>query len=84
MVRVGRDLKDHRVPAPSSLALNTSRDGASTASLGNLFQCLTTLPTSECFLQKDLDQICDEQDVHIDELNVHVSEQEKAAEEMAL
>ncbi|KAK4821962.1 hypothetical protein QYF61_004966 [Mycteria americana] len=29
--------------APSSLALNVSRDGASTASLGNLFQCLTTL-----------------------------------------
>ena len=29
--------------APSNLTLNTSRDGAPTASLGNLFQCLTTL-----------------------------------------
>ncbi|KAK4825708.1 hypothetical protein QYF61_002067 [Mycteria americana] len=29
--------------APSNLALNTSRDGASTTSLGNLFLCLTTL-----------------------------------------
>jgi len=33
-----------RLPrATSSLALNASRDGASTASLGNLFQCVTTL-----------------------------------------
>uniref|UniRef100_A0A669QC17 UBC core domain-containing protein n=1 Tax=Phasianus colchicus TaxID=9054 RepID=A0A669QC17_PHACC len=33
-----------RLPrATSSLALNACRDGASTASLGNLFQCLTTL-----------------------------------------
>ena len=29
--------------APSNLALNTARDGASTTSLGDLFQCLTTL-----------------------------------------
>ncbi|KAK4824741.1 hypothetical protein QYF61_018213 [Mycteria americana] len=29
--------------APSSLTLNVSRDRASTTSLGNLFQCLTTL-----------------------------------------
>jgi len=29
--------------APSNLALNVSRDGASTTSLGSLFQCLTTL-----------------------------------------
>jgi len=29
--------------ATSSLALSASRDGASTASLGNLFQCVTTL-----------------------------------------
>jgi len=29
--------------ALSSLALNASREGASTTSLGNLFQCLTTL-----------------------------------------
>jgi len=33
-----------RLPrATSSLALNASRDGASTTSLGNLFQCITTL-----------------------------------------
>ena len=33
-----------RLPrATSSLALNVCRDGASTASLGNLFQCISTL-----------------------------------------
>jgi len=57
MIWVGRDFKDYLVPtpamgrdtfhqtrllkAPSSLALNTSREGAATASLGNLCQCLT-------------------------------------------
>ena len=36
-----------RLPrATSSLALNASRDGASTASLGNLFQSVTTLCTT--------------------------------------
>jgi len=36
-----------RLPrATSSLALSASRDGASTASLGNLFQCVTTLSWS--------------------------------------
>ena len=34
----------------SSLALNASRDGASTASLGNLFQCATTLWVKNFFL----------------------------------
>jgi len=29
--------------APSNLALDTAREGADTASLGNLFQCLNTL-----------------------------------------
>ena len=34
-----------RLPrAPFKVALNTSEDGASTTSLGNLFQYLTTLP----------------------------------------
>jgi len=34
----------NRMPrATVSLALNASRDGASTTSLGNLFQCVTTL-----------------------------------------
>jgi len=33
-----------RLPsAPSNPALNISRDGESTATLGSLFQCLTTL-----------------------------------------
>jgi len=32
-----------RPRATSSLALNASKHGASTASLGNLFQCVTTL-----------------------------------------
>uniref|UniRef100_A0A8V0YXK1 Lipoyl synthase, mitochondrial n=1 Tax=Gallus gallus TaxID=9031 RepID=A0A8V0YXK1_CHICK len=37
-----------RLPrAPSNLALNTSRDGASTASLGSLFQHLTTVLVCE-------------------------------------
>jgi len=35
---------------PSSLTLNISRDGASTTSLGNLFQCLTTLTVKNFFL----------------------------------
>ena len=34
---------------PSNLALNTSRDGASTASLGSLCQCLTTLRVKNFF-----------------------------------
>ena len=38
--------------APSNLALNTSRDGASTASLGNLFQCLTTLTVKKFFTMR--------------------------------
>ena len=59
MVRVGADLKDHLVPnphetrllkAPSNLALNTARDGASTTTLGNLCQCLTTLIVKNFFL----------------------------------
>ena len=35
--------------APSSLALNVCRDGASTTSLGNLFQCFTTLIVKNFF-----------------------------------
>jgi len=47
MAWVEKDHNDHRVSTPlpratSSLALNSSRDGASTTSLGNLFQCVTT------------------------------------------
>ena len=40
--------------APSNLALNTSRDGASTASLGNLCQCLTNLRAKNFFLIANL------------------------------
>jgi len=36
--------------APSNLAWNVSRDGASTTSLGNLGQCLTTLTAKKFFL----------------------------------
>ena len=40
-----------RLPrATSSLALNACRDGASTASLGRQFQCITTLSEKKCFL----------------------------------
>ncbi|KAK4807355.1 hypothetical protein QYF61_014886 [Mycteria americana] len=40
--------------APSSLALNVSRDGASTSSLGNPGQCLTTLSVKPFFLISSL------------------------------
>ena len=44
-----------RLPrATSSLALNASRDGASTASLGNLFQCVTTLCVKNFLLISNL------------------------------
>ena len=42
-----------RLPrATSSLALNASRDGASTTSLGNLFQCVTTLCVKNFLLRR--------------------------------
>jgi len=40
--------------APSNLILNTPREGVSTASLGNLFQCLTTLMVKNFFLVSHL------------------------------
>ncbi|KAK4831239.1 LOW QUALITY PROTEIN: hypothetical protein QYF61_016471 [Mycteria americana] len=40
--------------APSNLTLNGSRDGASTTSLGNLLQCLTTLIVKNFFLKSSL------------------------------
>ena len=44
-----------RLPrATCSLALNASRDGASTASLGNLFQCVTTLCVKNFLLLSNL------------------------------
>lgn len=39
---------------PSSLALDASRDGASTACLGSLCQCLTTVPVTNFFLTSNL------------------------------
>jgi len=41
--------------SPSSLMLDVSRDGASVASLGKLFQCLTTLTATILFLISNLD-----------------------------
>lgn len=44
-----------RCPGPwSNLVLNTSRDGASTISLGHLFQCLTTLWVKNFLLTSSL------------------------------
>jgi len=40
--------------APSNLALNTAREGAATASLGNLFQFLNTLRVKSFFLLSNL------------------------------
>ena len=39
---------------PYSLALNVSKDAASTASLGNPFQCFTTLTVKNFFLLSSL------------------------------
>ena len=44
--------------ATSSLALNASRDGASTTSLGNLFQCVTTLCVKNFLLISYLNLPC--------------------------
>ncbi|KAK4810857.1 hypothetical protein QYF61_008829 [Mycteria americana] len=43
-----------QVAQKSNLTLNVSRDGASTTSLGNLFQCLTTLTVKDFFLKASL------------------------------
>ena len=48
-----------RLPrATSSLALNASRDGASTATLGSLFQCITTLCVKNFLLISNLNLPC--------------------------
>ena len=48
-----------RLPrATSSLALNASRDGASTTSLGNLFQCNTILRVKNFLLISNLNPPC--------------------------
>jgi len=43
---------------PPDQALNASRDGASTTSLGNLFQCVTTLCVKNFFLTSNLNLPC--------------------------
>jgi len=48
-----------RLPrATSSLALNASREGAPTTSLGNLFQCVTTLWVKNFLLGSNLNLPC--------------------------
>ena len=48
-----------RLPrATSRLAMNASRDGASTVSLGNLFQCVTTLSERNLLLISNLNLPC--------------------------
>ena len=54
--RQGRQPPHQAARAPSSLALNASREGASTASLGNPFQCLTTLTVMHFSLIFSLNQ----------------------------
>jgi len=53
---VGRDIfhQTRLLRAPSNLAFNTAREGAATASLGNLCQCLTTLRVKNFFLISNL------------------------------
>jgi len=53
---MGRDIFRYTrlLRAPSNLALNTSGEGAATASPGNLFQCLTTLMVKNFFLISNL------------------------------
>ncbi|KAK4826814.1 hypothetical protein QYF61_011622, partial [Mycteria americana] len=50
---MGRDISHYMrlVKAPSNLTLNTSNDGASTTSLGNLVQCPTTLISNPTLCQ---------------------------------
>jgi len=55
---MGRNYSETTPPselrAPSNLALNFSRDGVSTASLGNLLQCFTTLILKKFFVISSL------------------------------
>ena len=54
----GRQPPDQLVRATSSLALNASRDGASTAFLGNLFQCVTSSCVENLLLISNLNLPC--------------------------
>jgi len=53
---MGRDIfhQPRLLRAPSNLALNTAREGAATASLGNLGQGLTNLTVNNFFLTANL------------------------------
>jgi len=53
---MSRDVFDQTrlLRAPSNLGLNTARERAATASLGNLFQCFTTLMVKNFFLISNL------------------------------
>ena len=53
---MGRDTFHYTrlLKAPSNLTLSTSRERASTSTLGNLFQCLTTLTIKNFFLTSNL------------------------------
>jgi len=53
---MGRDTfhQTRLLKAPSSLALNTAKEGAAAASLGNLFQCRTALIGKNFFLISNL------------------------------
>jgi len=53
---MGRDTFHYArlLKASSKLDMNTAKDGASTVSLGNLFQCLTTLIVKNFFLRSNL------------------------------
>lgn len=57
---VGRDifLQIRLLEVPSDLTLNTSNDGASTPSLGNLFQCLTSLIIKKILHMSNLNLPC--------------------------
>ena len=57
---MGRDTfhQTRLLNAPSNLALNTSTEGASTTSLGNLFWCLTALMVKNFFFMANLNLLC--------------------------
>eukprot|EP00198_Chlamydomonas_reinhardtii_P004847 XP_001694183.1 predicted protein [Chlamydomonas reinhardtii] len=58
---IGTRVANHQTRLPratSSLALNASRDGASTTFLGNLFQGITTLCVKKFFLLSNLNLPC--------------------------
>lgn len=55
--RFANCLSKYYIRAPSNLDLNTSRNGVSTASLGKLFQCLTTFTIKNYFKTSNLNHL---------------------------